>query len=51
MKRTVIAVITFCVAALGSLIAFSAITLRRIAIMPVTQYAWDTADGSPVNNE
>lgn len=51
MKRTVIALITFCVAAVGSVVAFTALTLNRVARLPLTQYAWEPADRNPVGNE
>jgi hypothetical protein len=51
MKRTVIAILTLSVAAFGSMAAFIAVTGRRIANMRLTQYAWDSADTTPVGIE
>lgn len=51
MKRTLVAVLTLTVAAMGSLVAFMALTLRRVATMRLTQYAWDSADTSPIGAE
>ncbi len=51
MKRNIIAVVTLCVAALGSIAAFTAVTLKRVAEMRLTQYAWDKADTTPVGIE
>ncbi len=48
MKRTVIAVVTIIVAAVGSLAALIALTTHRILHMRLTQYAWDSTDTSPV---
>ncbi len=51
MKRTVIAIVTVAVAAVGSLAAFIALTVRRVTHMRLTQYAWDSTDKSPVGAE
>lgn len=51
MKRTLAAILTITVAALGSLAAFVAVTLRRVSVMRVTQYAWDSTDKSPIGAE
>jgi hypothetical protein len=51
MKRTLLAIITVSVATVGSLVALTAVTLRRIANMRLTQYAYDTGDSTPAGIE
>jgi uncharacterized protein YxeA len=48
MKRTIIAIIAVVTAIAGSVVAFTAITMHRIANMRLSQYAYDHSDNSPI---
>lgn len=46
MKRKLVAIITFIVAGFAGLVTFSAVTVRKIANMRLTQYAYDVNDNT-----
>lgn len=51
MQRKLIALITFIVAIVGGLVAFTAVTLRKVAHMRLTQYAYDFEGTAPNTDE
>ncbi len=51
MRRKLVAVFTVVVATIGGAVAFMAVTLRKVANMRLSQYAYEVAEEAPSSTD